>query len=85
VIISVLLSLLACKSAPCPSYVAAFNECYEVNDPNSSNRLRGGYCSDYDETSDAYFTCLAESYSNGDCSTDTGLAAIDVAVASCSL
>jgi hypothetical protein len=77
--------MLACESTPCPTYVSAFNECYEINDPSSNNRLPGGFCTDYDETSDAYFTCLADSYSDGDCSTDTGLAAIDVAIASCTL
>ena len=84
-IVFALISLLACSSPPCSSYVAAFNECYELNDPSSNNRLEGNFCLDYDETSDAYFTCLADSYSNGDCSTDTGLAEIDAAIASCSL
>lgn len=83
--ISVLLSLLACNATPCPSYVEAYNECYELNNPSSSNRLPGGFCADYDETSDAYFTCITDSYSSGDCSTDTGLAAIDAEIANCSL
>ena len=85
IISALFLSLFACKGNPCQSYVSAFNDCYETNDPESAARLTSDYCTDFDETSDDYFTCLADSYESGDCITDTGIAAIDTDVAACTL
>ena len=84
-VFALLLSLLACNRQPCQDYVEAFNECYDTLNPDSNNRLESGYCADYDATSDDYFTCLADSYSSGDCTSDAGIAEIDSSVAECSL
>jgi hypothetical protein len=84
-ITALLLTLLACNRDPCQAYVAAFNDCYEVHDPDSAARLESNYCADFDDSSDDYFACLAESYERGDCTSDTGLAQIDAEVAECTL
>ncbi len=85
IIPALLLSLLACNSSPCPSYVAALNDCYQTLEPDSPDRLKNDYCSDFDATSDDYFTCLTDSYESGDCTSDSGIAEIDAAVAECTL
>ncbi|MFT5681646.1 MAG: hypothetical protein ACI8RZ_002552 [Myxococcota bacterium] len=82
---ALLLTLLGCNRNPCPSYVEAYNDCYQVSEPDSPVRLQSDYCADFDATSDDYFTCLAESYESGDCTTEDGIADIDAMVAECTL
>ena len=85
IIYALLLTQFACNSSPCPSYVAALNDCYQTLEPGSPERLQNNYCASFDDTSDDYFTCLVESYESGDCTSDSSIAEIDAAVAECTL
>jgi len=85
IIYALLLSQLACYSNPCLSYVTALNDCYQDLEPGSPDRLENNYCANFDAPSDDYFTCLVESYESGDCTSDSGIAEIDAAVAECML
>ena len=80
-----LLSMFACFGSPCQRYVSAVNDCDEERDSDAEDSLSGSYCSDFDETSDNYFTCLTAAYEDGDCSTESGVSEIDAAVAKCTL
>ncbi len=83
--ILVAVSAAACKKAePCSDYVDAVADCYAGTDTDAPE----GYdlatqCPNGGTLSDAYYTCLAKAYTDGDCSTVEGAEAIADAIGTC--
>lgn len=72
------------KTDPCGAYVDAVAACYGATDSDAPV----GYdlataCPNGGTSSDAYYTCLADAYSGGDCSTADGTKAIATAIGAC--
>jgi hypothetical protein len=79
------LSIAGCnKKDACSSYVDAVAECYGATDSDAPE----GYdlataCPNGGTLSDAYYACIADAYTAGDCASQDGLKAIATAIAAC--
>lgn len=72
------------KKDACGSYVDAVAACYGATDSDAPE----GYdlataCPNGGTLSDAYYTCLADAYTAGDCATSDGTKAIATAIGAC--
>jgi len=82
-LIGSLLFFMGCKS-PCEQYIDAVETCAEAAGSTSDGDSDGtDYCADDDGSSDDLYTCMADAYNEGDCSTTDGLFEAAIEAASC--
>ncbi|MFT4974660.1 MAG: hypothetical protein ACI8S6_000543 [Myxococcota bacterium] len=82
--LTALLALAGCAAAPCNDYLRAQQDCYDTLGESNFLAQKNAYCRDFTAQSDPYFDCLAEAYTEADCSTEAGFDDAIAQAAACS-
>lgn len=81
--IATALATSACGGGnPCADYVAAVEDCYGADLP-AAGFDEATLCANTKGVAASYYTCLADAYDGGDCSTAEGVGEIGTALAGC--
>lgn len=80
-------ALVACGTTPCEEYQDAVQTCSDDLPESLGSEAEGvdaeAVCASDEGSTDELFTCYADAYNAGDCSTEEGFTDVATAAASC--